>query len=64
MKSAVLILALACSSCATCNEHPTACAAITFVAVGCGTLLLHNHRSQLSHDVTTQPVNCQGSACL
>jgi hypothetical protein len=45
-----VLAALALNGCGTCQKHANACAAVAFVAVSCGTLILHNHHSARSPD--------------
>lgn len=61
MKATALLLALALTGCAFCEKHETACAAIVAGAGTCVALSL-NSRATPAHDVTTQPVNCNGGA--
>jgi hypothetical protein len=63
-KLGLSIALLALTACQTCNRHPVVCGTAIFVGTAAATLVLHNHSSARSHDVTTQPVNCSGSACL
>jgi len=61
---ALAVLSLSgCGVAKLCNEHPTACGAITMVAVGCGTLLIHNHSSPRSHDVKVSDPSCAYGEC-
>lgn len=64
MKLFLALAVLTLTGCATCNKYPTACAAITIVAVGCGTLLIHNHSSARSHDVKISDPSCAYGECL
>lgn len=66
-RTAVAALALAAllSACATCERHPTACAAVTIVAVGSVALIAGSHHrdSTRAHDVTLPGLDCQRMDC-
>ena len=63
MKAAVLILALALTSCATCNEHPIICGvAAASLAITLETSFDHHHTVQ-PHDVTIGTPSCANGSC-
>lgn len=62
---ALAVLAL--TGCATCQKYPTACAAVTLVAVGSIAMAAnHGHNRTTGadgRDYTIQPVNCANGSC-
>lgn len=68
MKTLTLVLAvLALTGCETCKQYPTACAAVTLVAVGSIAMAAnHGHNRTTGadgRDYTIQPVNCTNGSC-
>lgn len=66
----VILAALALSACATCREHPTACAIGSAVIVGSVAATIAAHSDSRGHVQpppphlsNTLPVNCAGNAC-
>jgi hypothetical protein len=62
MKSLTLLILLVLTGCATCEEHPGACAAVVAVAATCVALSV-DHDHARPHDIATPAVVCDGGAC-
>jgi uncharacterized protein YceK len=63
MKSIVLTLALALAGCATCREHPTACAVTAVAIVAAGVIVAREHGEHAALAPKRQCFNLPPSAC-
>jgi hypothetical protein len=57
-----LALLLLCAGCATCREHPVACA-IVVTTVAAGAVAATSHHSVSDFHVSTPAVDCQKTEC-